>query len=156
MLEFKSKYYIRVNKNNRVIKTFSNFFEEPEENDVEVGEGVGSQFRASKDVLSEELQALADVENGLSLVNEYGLYCFKYVNGLITKVSESELKEELNQLPKPQPSKLETLEQENIMLMETTVDLYETTLEQNKQIQDLKQENVEMMLALTELYEKVL
>lgn len=150
------KYYIRLNKDKKIIKTFTSAFEEAIESDILIGEGIDSQFRATKEVLSEELQEFANVENGLNFVNEQGLYCLKYEQGLISKVSKSELEEELNNLPKPKPTQLEILEQENIMLMETTVELYETNLEQEKQIKDLKQENVEMMLALTEVYENIL
>lgn len=149
------KYYIRVNENNRIIKTFSSAFENVQESDIVIGEGLGSQFRACKEVLSEELEGVADVENGLNIVDKNGLYCLKYENGVITKVSDSELKEEFNNLPKPQPTQLEVLEQENIMLMETSAELYELSLEQEKQIQDLKQDNVEMMLAIAEIYESL-
>lgn len=155
MSEFKNKYYISINENARIIKIFSSDYVNANESDILVGEGIGSQFRVTKEVLSEELHQYANIENGLNLVDGNGFYCLKYESGLITKVSESELEEELNNLPKPQPTQLETLEQENIMLMETATELYETSIEQEKQIKELKQENVEMMMAIAEIYENI-
>lgn len=156
MEDYKNKYYIRVNENNRIIKTFSSAFENAEKSDIEIGEGDGSQFRVSKERLTEELHDYANVENGLELINEYGLYCLKYENGVISKISDVELQEELNNLPKSPLTKMEMLEEENIILMETTTQLYESNLEQEKQIEKLEQVNVEMMLAIIELYENSL
>lgn len=78
MEHIKNKYYIRLDENNQIIKTFSNVFEEPVESDILINEGYGSQFRASKENLSEELQQYADVENGLPLINENGQYQLTY------------------------------------------------------------------------------
>ncbi len=141
----KYKYFIRV-ENNKIIKAFSNVFENPKENDILIGEGDGSQFRATSEVLSEELQYLSKIENGLSLINDKGLYSLKYENGLICKVSEEELQEELNNLPKPHHTEVEVLKEENLILMETMTTLYEKT-------QDLEQQNLDLMVVITELYE---
>lgn len=156
MEEFKNKYYISINEENRIVKTFSSAFGNPIDSDIEVGEGVGSQFRVSGELLSEELKFFADIENGLQILDENGLYCLKYENGLIHKVDENELQEELNNLPKQQPTKIEMLEEENIMLMETVTQLYEINLEQDSLLEGLRQDNLEMMLALTEIYENVM
>ncbi len=90
MEELKNKYYIRLNENGRIIKTFSSAFEKSLESDIVVGEDYGSQFRADAGVLSEELQSFASVENGLMLMNDLGGYQLKYENGLICKVSEDD------------------------------------------------------------------
>lgn len=90
MEEIKNKYYIRIDEKKRIIKVFADILEKAEEGDISIGEGEGSQFRACKQSLSEELQMFADVENGLQLVDANGLYCLKYENELICKVSEND------------------------------------------------------------------
>ncbi len=142
----KNKYYIRLNEKNQIIKTFSSTFEKPNVTDILIGEGEGSQFRAFSNNLSPELKEFTGVENGLQLTNEHGIYILKYENGLICKVSEEELLEELNNLPKPQPTEVELLKEENLNLMETMTMLYERS-------QDLEQQNIDLMVAITELYE---
>lgn len=147
----KNRYFIRTDENKRIIKTFSSVFEKSEKNDILIGEGEGSQFRAGKEVLSEELQEFSDIENGLELLNEHGLYCLKYENGVINKVSDVELQEEFNALPKPQIVNLEILEEENVTLMEAVADLYESMLLKDKQIKGLKKEK-----NISEIYAKLI
>lgn len=94
MLEEKNKYYIRLNENNQIIHFFSEIFEQPIESDILIGRGVGSQFRVSSEVLSEDLQEYAEVENGLPYF-ENGIYQLKYNNGIIQRLSAEEIQEEL-------------------------------------------------------------
>ncbi len=145
MVNLKNKYYIRVNENGIISKYFSSVFEKPTETDILIGEGEGSQFRATSDKLSVELQEFADIENGLQLTNEFGVYILKYENGVISKISDKELEESLL-LQKPSPTEIELLQEENLRLMEATTNLYEKTLK-------LEEENLDIMMAMTELYE---
>ncbi len=127
--EMKNKYYIRINENDRVVKVFSDVFEKAEESDILIGEGNGSQFRANKEILGEELQGVAGIENGLGLINEQGLYCLKFDNGKIEKVSDEELTVETRALPKPEPTRLEVLEIEYNKLKEDYVSLEKRVVE---------------------------
>ncbi len=148
----KNKYYIRLNENSRIVRWFSEVFEKPIDGDILIGEGYGVQFVVGKEVLSEELYDYADIENGLDLTNKNGLLQLKYENGIISKVSEVELEEQLKvQLEKEQtetqPTEIEVLKQENAELKQAMAELYEKNLELEKQ-------NIDIMLAITELYEK--
>ncbi len=123
MEEIKNKYYIRLNENGRVVKTFSDVFENAMESDILIGEGFGSQFRASSDVLSEDLQEYAEVENGLQLMNDQGIYILKYENGVICKVSDEEIQAEIDDLPESEPSEIEKIKTENVALRSNVVNL---------------------------------
>ncbi len=94
--EMLNSYYIRVNKKGRIIKAFSTVFEQPNDNDIKIGEGTGSQFRATSTVLSKELQQYSNIENGLPLTNEEMQYnlTYNYEKMIIEYVSESTLQEE--------------------------------------------------------------
>ncbi len=128
MEDLKNKYYIRLNKDNRIIKTFSNVFEKAKESDILIGEGKGSQVVLTKDKLHTDLIHLVGVENGLDLICDKGIYQYKYENGVVTKISNEELRSDIEKLPKPMPSKIEILEQQNMDLMLAVTELYEMTL----------------------------
>lgn len=149
MEEFKNKYVVRLNEKGRIIKTFSDVFDEILDTDTIIGEGISRHFVVDKEVLSEGLQVYANIENGLPLINEFGIYQLKYENGIISKISEEELQEEFESLPKAQPTEIEVLKEENLVLMGALTDLYEENLV-------LKNENLQTMLAVTELYEMIL
>ncbi len=100
MKVLKNKYYIRLNEDGKVIKTFSNVYEEATDKDILVGEGEGSQFRVNGNILNVDLQEFANVENGLPLVNDYGFYYLKYEDGLIKKLSDEEIQIEVDSLQK--------------------------------------------------------
>lgn len=120
-----SKYYIRLNKDNKIVKTISDIFEMPLDNDILIGEDEGIQFRATEDVLSDELKEYAEVENGLSIINNYGLLQLTYIDGIICKVPDEILQQEYESLPKSEPTEIEVLKQENIDLMLAVTELYE-------------------------------
>ncbi len=140
MEELKNKYYIRIDERGRVVKVFSDIFDKVKESDILIGEGFGSQYRADSSVLSDELQDYADVENGLDLIDENGLYILKYENGIICKVSDEEIEEEIGDLPEPEPSELEQIKSQNTELKNNVL-----TLETLSLI---------IMEGLTEVYEK--
>ncbi|MFV0519421.1 MAG: hypothetical protein ACK5LY_04000, partial [Lachnospirales bacterium] len=87
-----------------------------------------------------------NIENGLPIINEFGILQLKYENGFISKISEIEIQEELENLPKAEPTEVEVLKEDSLMLMETTTELYEKTLA-------LEQQNLDLMVAITEIYE---
>ncbi|MFV0519609.1 MAG: hypothetical protein ACK5LY_04965, partial [Lachnospirales bacterium] len=87
-----------------------------------------------------------NIENGLPIINEFGILQLKYENGFISKISEIEIQEELENLPKAPLTEIEVLKEENLLLMETTTELYEKTLA-------LEQQNLDLMVAITEIYE---
>lgn len=146
MSEFKNKYYIRINSKNQIVHFFSNFFEIPNETDILLNEGDRSQFRASSKNLANDLQEYADVENGLPLMNELGIYQLKYENGKIQKLTAQEIQVEIDNLPLPQPTDIEILQEENSLLMMTVTELYEKNLQ-------LEEQNLDIMLAVAEIYE---
>lgn len=146
MEENKNKYYIRLNSKNQIIHFFSDVFETPLKTDILLNEGDGSQFRASSKNLANDLQEYADVENGLPLMNELGIYQLKYENGKIQKLTAQEIQVEIDNLPLPQPTEIETLKEENILLMMTATELYEKNLQ-------LEEQNLDIMLAVAEIYE---
>ncbi len=153
MEEVKNKYYIRLDQNDRIIKFFSNVFEEPKETDILINEGYGLHFIVDKDTLREELQRYANIENSLPLTNEFGILQLKYKEGKIRKISDEELEKEIDNLPKSKPSKLQVLEEENLLLMETTAYLYEENITLKLEQEEQKQQNIDIMLAVAELYE---
>ncbi len=66
---------------------------------------------------------------------------------------DEDLQKEIESLPKSQPSKVEILEQENLMLMQSQAELYEETLLLKSELEEQKQLNLSTMLAVTEIYE---
>ncbi len=149
MEELKNKYYIRLNEDGRIIKCFSDVFEEPLENDILISEDYGSQFRITSEVLSQDLQQCANVENGLILTDENGIYILKYEDSLIQKLTDEEYEMEIDNLPVSEPTKMEVLEKENLALMETLTQIYEKNLE-------LEQQSLDIMEALIQIYEATL
>ncbi len=96
-IEELNNYYIAIDHRGRVVKTFSDVFMKPDFESgrhICIGSGHGSQFVASTEVLSDDLKKYADIENGLPLINEDGIFHFKYENGLIDIVSSEELQSE--------------------------------------------------------------
>lgn len=144
-----NKYYIRLNGNSRITDIISSAQSEILETDILIGEGFGTQFRASSEVLSDELQMYADEENVLrnEIRNEkYGLYQLEYVDGIIQKVSEEILKSEYiepEQISEPTNSELnEKIDITMVGLTET----YEATMK-------VKEDNTNTNVALTEVFE---
>ncbi len=133
----KNKYYIRLNENSRIVKWFSEVFEKPLDGDILIGEGYGVQFVVGKEVLSEELQEYANVENGLPLTNERGILQLKFENGVISKVSDVELKVEiartLELMVANQPTEIEMLREETDVLKEKVAELEAKTRELEEQ-----------------------
>ncbi len=143
----KNKYYIRLNENNRIIKTFSSIFEAPEDSDILVGEGEGAQFRVGSNILEESLQEYIEVENGLRLINEFGVYMLKYENGVICKLTEEEL-EASKPVIEIKPTEVELLKEENLKIILATTTLFEQVLK-------LEEDNVDLRTAIVELYVKL-
>lgn len=67
-----TKHYIRVDDQNRIIKGFSDAFEEPLETDICVNEDGGRHFKLNNAVNP----PLTDVE---------GIYLYKYDNGIVER-----------------------------------------------------------------------
>lgn len=139
MTDEQNKYFIRLNSNNQIIHYFSNIFEKPLETDIEIGQGYGSQFRASSSVLSEELQVYANVENGLSVHNLNGLLQYKFEKGIIYKLTDAELQEQQNELPPAEPTELEKLQAENTAI--------------KQELEEQKQTTLDLMQVVAQLYE---
>lgn len=118
------KYYIRLNENNRIIKAFSSAFEESLKTDIEIGQGFGSQFRANSEVLNDELQIHAGVENGLPLYNEKHQYQLEFVDGVIYKISDEVLESEYVE-PIRAPTKMEIIQKELLQTQLALCDVYE-------------------------------
>lgn len=101
MEEIKNKYYLRVDKRNRIIYKLSSAQESPLETDIEVGQGNGTQFQVGTEKLSDELQLWSGVENGLELIHkDYGLFQLEYVENTIFEVDSDVLENEYAELVK--------------------------------------------------------
>lgn len=82
-----SKHYIKIDNNKRITKGFSTDFEEPQENDICINENGGRHF-----------ELLGQINP--SLLNMQGVYLYKYENGEITKRTEEEIGNDINEIPK--------------------------------------------------------
>lgn len=136
MEQLKNKYYIRLNENNKIIKTFSNIFEEPQQTDVLIGEGYGSQFRATSEILSEGLQEYSDVENGLPLYDLNGNLQLIYENNLIRYTTDEEKQQELEAYQQTDTY----LRGERTKEFDTLVDKYQLVLKHEELTEQQKQE----------------
>lgn len=142
-MDKKNQYYIRINEDNQIIKVLSSAFESPLETDILVCENNSPHFNVSSELLSDELKKYANIENGLPLADEAtGLHNLKYENGIIRKLTDEELQEEIDNLPQPQPSELEQLKSENEAL--------------KQEVSELNQQVTDTMLAVAEIYESTL
>lgn len=143
MEELKNKYYIRLNGSNRITDMISSAQSKIRETDIQIGQGFGTQFRVSAEVLSDELQSYVDKENIIrnEIWNEkYGLYQLEYVNGVICKVSEEILEGEYEE-PKQPKSPYEQLQQENLTIKLAMVEMAEAH----------ESEKIQTQLAIAEL-----
>ncbi len=158
----KYKYIIKLDQNNRIIECVSTtLIKELETHSIIIGEGFGAQFRATIDTLDNNVKEYANIENGLQLLNREGIYQLKYENGLIMKVSDEELQKEIDNLPKQRLSKLEQLEQENTILMESATIQFEENLllkeklaQQELKIEEQDEKIDNVMLGMTAMFEK--
>lgn len=92
----KTKHYIRLDEQNRVVKGFSTAFEEPLETDICVCEDGGRHFE------------LFGVIN-LPLINKDGICLYKYENGAVLKRAAEEIQADVDAKPKPPMSEIDLL-----------------------------------------------
>lgn len=83
-MDYYNKHYIRLDTNNRIIKGFSDAFEQPEEQDICINQEGGRHF-----------ELLGQV-NPL-LTNMDGSHLYKYEDGNIVEITEAEQEEEVGQ-----------------------------------------------------------
>ena len=97
MEEFEgNKHYIRLDEHNNIIKGLSDAFEQSQEGDVCINEQGGRHF------------SLFGTTNP-SIVNDQGIYLYKYINGEVVVKTEQEIQTETESLPPPSKSEIETL-----------------------------------------------
>lgn len=77
-----SKHYIRIDQNNRIIKGFSDDFEEPMETDICINEDGGRHF-----------EFLGNINP--TLINSEYIYIYKYENGEVLQRTENEIEQDL-------------------------------------------------------------
>lgn len=80
-----NKHYIRLDENNNIIRGFSNVFEEPQEGDICINEQGGRHF---------ELNGVINPR----LINESGIFLFRYENGKVIAKTPDELLPALDQM----------------------------------------------------------
>lgn len=80
-----SKHYIRLNENNLIIKGFSDDFEQPLDTDICINENGGRHFAF---VLSDGSEG----EINPSLINEFGSYIYKFEDGIVMHLTDTEIK----------------------------------------------------------------
>lgn len=103
MEEFKTKHYIRVDANNRIIKGFSTAFEQPLETDICINEDGGRHF---------EMLGIVNPP----LMNMQGIYLYKYENGEAIERTAEEMQADIDTSSKPAPGL-----EERITAIETAV-----------------------------------
>lgn len=94
MEEFEgNKHYIRIDEKGRIIKGFSDAFEQPQEGDTVINEQGGRHFRLP-------------VENRVNppLKTDEGIPLYKYEDKEVKERSEEEIQADIDALPPPPPS----------------------------------------------------
>lgn len=86
-MEFYYKHYIRVDEDNRIIKGFSDAFEQPEEQDICINQEGSRHFE------------LLGVINP-SLFDSAGCHLYKYTDEIITETTEEERAVEVEEKPR--------------------------------------------------------
>lgn len=111
-MEFYNKHYIRLDEHNRIIKGFSDAFEEPLETDICINENGGRHF---------ELGGCVNP----NLVNEYWCHLYIYEDGEVREATRKELEEEQTSFPVPEhtPTDVEILQEQMLDAMEMQADL---------------------------------
>lgn len=99
MIEY-NKHYITVDKRGRVTDGFSDAFREPKETDICINEKGGYQFRIFP--AGEENPALHTALQGIPL--------YKFAGGVVVKRVAEEINADIESLPDPGPSQMDTIE----------------------------------------------
>ena len=86
---FYNRHYIRLDKYNNIVVGFSDAFQKPQPVDICINEKGGYQFRL-----------YPGGEENPQIQNEYDIYLYKYIDGVIIAKSESEIQAEIDALPK--------------------------------------------------------
>jgi hypothetical protein len=84
--EFYNKHYIRLDTKNRVIKGFSDAFEEAKDDDICINEQGGRHF---------EINGVINPP----LTNENGVYIYKYADSTVQERTEDEIQADIDALP---------------------------------------------------------
>ena len=88
-------HYIRL-EGNKVIKGFSDAFEEPQEGDILIAENAGRHFEY-------------DGQVNPPLSDEDGIPAYKYAKNKMGKRTKAEIEADRKALPAPEPSEMERL-----------------------------------------------
>ncbi len=120
------KHYVRLNKNNFVVKGFSKLFEEPLETDTCINEEGGGHF---------ELNGIINP----SLIHLDGFPKYKYVDGEIIETTKEEHQTYLSNLPAPKPTATEVMAKQITILMSENA-------EKEEQLRLLANQVTELML----------
>ncbi|MGE4213656.1 MAG: hypothetical protein AB7E42_02610 [Anaerotignaceae bacterium] len=100
MEEFYNKHYVRLDTDGRIIKGFSDAFEQPIEGDICINEQGGRHFE------------MFGVVNP-PLMNMQGIYIYKYIDEVVMERTPEEIQADISNLPQSELSdkqKLETAE----------------------------------------------
>ena len=95
-----NKHYVRIDEEKRIIKGFSDAFEQPQENDIVINEQGGRHFRLP-------------FENRVNppLKTDEGIPLYKYENGEVKVRGKEEIQEDTDALPPPPPSTAERVKE---------------------------------------------
>lgn len=122
--------YARTDNKNKVIKIFSDCFEQPNDTDILIKSGSGDEY--------------VHVQGKYNLFAENGVHRYKIENNILVECSEDEIAEEISSLPPPPETdrqKIARLEMENAALKAQQEEQDEMILENNYQLL-LLQENL--------------
>lgn len=103
-MEFYNKHYIAIDTNGRIIKGFSDAFEQPIDGDICINEQGGRHFE------------MLGVVNP-PLTEETGVYQYKYVDGIVSERTTEEIQGDIANIP----TVLSEQEQTNMAIAELTM-----------------------------------
>lgn len=97
-LEEKIKVYIKIDETGNIIAVNSSIFIDDTTDWIKIDEGNGDKYAHAQSNYFDDL-----------ILNEHGIYNYKYLNNEIHKKTEEEINEEISLLPPPPPSEIEVL-----------------------------------------------
>lgn len=92
------KVYVKVNEDNCVVGVNSSIFLSDTTNWIEIDEGLGDKYSHAQSFYFDT-----------SLINESGIYVYKWNGTKVVKKTDEEIQTEINSLPAPKPNETEIL-----------------------------------------------
>ncbi len=107
-----TRHFIKIDQDNNIIKTFTDAFEEPDQDSILVNEDGDRHFNLDL----------------MELKNDIIFYKYKYENGQVIKKTEEDYNNEINSILESDENKLEKLRYKRDMLIMSTIWILERHL----------------------------